>query len=136
MFVKSKRFKTDTRLRKKIRLRKRIRGSSSQPRLCVFKSSKFTYAQVFVDFDGKTVVSASSREKEVMDVIGSLDFEEKEPRSKSSKSLAAARAVGVVIGRRLLEHKLSKVIFDRNGYLYHGRIKAVADGAREAGLQF
>lgn len=135
MWVKSKHFKKDLRLRKKIRIRKKISGSEEKPRLSVFKSSKYTYAQVVSDISGKTLVSASTKEKEVLDQLATLDLEKFKLKAKSPKSVAASIAVGLVLGRRLKEKKIENVVFDRNGFIFHGRIKAVAEGVREAGLK-
>lgn len=102
-------------------IRKKLSGSSERPRLCVFRSNKGIYAQIIDDNAGKTLVSASSLSK---------DFTA--TGSKSDQSVA----VGKLVAQKALEAGLSKVVFDRNGYLYHGRIKSLADAAREAGLIF
>lgn len=132
MFIKSKRFKNDRRLKKRIRLRKSIRGDASKPRLSVFRSDHHTYAQLISDIDGRTLVSASTREKEVMEKVLS---EEQEGAARSTKSVAAARAVGAILGQRAKSQEIVQVVFDRNGFIYHGRVQAVADGARTAGLK-
>ena len=113
------------RQRRHVRVRAKVRGSLSRPRLNVFRSSAHIYAQVIDDDRGNTLVSASDLEQEVIDRVG----------SETTKS-ARARAVGALIGERAKAAGIDAIIFDRGGYLYHGRVKAVADGAREAGLIF
>ena len=110
--------------RRKKRSRDKIRGTSERPRLCVFRSSKHIYAQVIDDQQGKTLAAASTLSKEIS---GSLE---------KSANIAAAKQVGEMVARRAVERNVTKVVFDRNGFLYHGRVKALADAAREAGLQF
>ncbi len=143
MAIKSKKIKLAPRDKNKIRIRKRLSGTAERPRISVFKSSKHTYAQVVSDETGTTLAAASTLEADVIAEIDKLiaaskkkDAEAAIKDTKSSKSVNAARAVGVVLARRVLEKKLTKVVFDRNGFLYSGRIKAVADGAREGGLEF
>ena len=116
--------RTQARLKRKKRIRKKLMGIGKRPRLCVFRSAKHIYAQVIDDSIGQTLAAASSLEKTIRE----------EPESKNK--LAAANTVGKIIGQRALEKGFKKVVFDRNGFLYHGRIKAVSDGAREAGLKF
>lgn len=113
------------RQRRHVRVRAKVRGSLSRPRLNVFRSSAHIYAQVIDDDRGNTLVSASDLEQEVIDRVG----------SEMTKS-ARARAVGELIGERAKAAGINAIIFDRGGYLYHGRVKAVADGARAAGLIF
>ncbi len=113
------------RLRIHKRIRKRLSGTESQPRLCVFRSSKHIYAQIVDDAKGETVTAASS-----------LDPETKSELAKGGGNVAAAKAVGKIVARRALDKGVEKVLFDRGGYLYHGRIKALAEAAREAGLKF
>ncbi len=120
----SKKERKNKRLRRKIRIRKKIRGTAERPRLTVYKSLKYIYAQIINDEEGRTLVSASTLEK---------DLREKLP---STKDINAARVVGELITKRALEKGIEKVVFDRNGYKYHGRVKALADAAREAGLKF
>ena len=136
MAIKSKKEKTTSRERTKYRIRKRMIGSEARPRLTVFKSVQHTYAQLVDDISGVTLLSASTLEKEVVDRIGSIKVEEAPSKAKSKKSVAAARAVGIVLAERCKNKNISAVVFDRNGFVYHGRIQAVADGAREGGLQF
>ena len=102
-------------------LRKRLSGSSERPRLSVYRSNKGIYAQVIDDQAGVTLVSASSLAK---------DF------SASGTKVEQSKAVGKLIAEKALAAGISKVVFDRNGYLYHGRVKSLAEGAREAGLDF
>lgn len=102
-------------------IRKRLTGSTERPRLSIYRSNKGIYAQIIDDSTGKTLVSASSLAK---------DFTASGNKSEQSK------AVGKAIAEKALAAGLSKVVFDRNGYLYHGRVKSLADGAREAGLIF
>ena len=116
--------RTQARLKRKKRIRKKLVGTGNRPRLCVFRSARHIYAQVIDDSRGQTLAAASSMEKDVRD----------NPESKNK--VTAANNVGKIIGQRAIEKGLKKVVFDRNGFLYHGRIKAVSDGAREAGLEF
>jgi len=109
---------------RKSRIRKRIFGTEQKPRLSVFRSAKHIYAQVVVDSTGSTILAASTLSPEIRSEIGDLD--------KSG----AAKKVGQLIGKKALEKNIQCVVFDRNGFLYHGRIKALADGARESGLVF
>jgi len=111
-------------LKRKKRIRKNLTGTQERPRLSVFRSSKHIYAQVIDDTHGHTLVAASSTEKEVK---GQPDFENK---------IAVAGFVGKLLGERAIKKGINKVVFDRNGFLYHGRVKAVSDGARETGLDF
>lgn len=110
--------------KRKFRIRSRISGSPERPRLTVFRSLKHIYAQVVDDSDGRTLAAASTRSR---DLKGTLDDDDK---------TTAAKKVGALIAKVCLERKIEKVVFDRNGYLYHGRVKALADAAREAGLEF
>ncbi|MFM9009114.1 MAG: 50S ribosomal protein L18 [Bacteroidota bacterium] len=103
------------------RIRKTITGTTERPRLSIFRSNKSIYAQVIDDLNGHTIVAASSRESGV--------------NTKSTK-IEQATAVGKLLAEKAKAAGVSAVVFDRGGYLYHGRVKALADGAREAGLQF
>lgn len=116
--------RVQARLKRKRRIRKKTVGDSSRPRLCVFRSTRHIYAQIIDDSSGKTITSASSLEK---DLQGDPDRKGK---------ISIADQVGKLIGRRALEKGVEKIVFDRNGFLYHGRIRAVSEGAREAGLKF
>jgi len=109
---------------RKGRIRKRIFGTEQRPRLSVFRSAKHIYAQLVVDSTGSTILAASTRSPEIRSEIGELD--------KSG----AAKKVGQLIGKKALEKNIHQVVFDRNGFLYHGRVKALAEGARESGLEF
>jgi large subunit ribosomal protein L18 len=119
--------KEDRRDRIKFRLRKRVRGTPERPRLTVFRSLGHIYVQVVDDMKGATIAAASTVEPSLK---GALAKEAK------GGNVAGAKAIGKVIAERLLEKGVKQVVFDRNGFLYHGRIKAVADAAREAGLEF
>lgn len=113
--------KNDRRLRIKRRIRKIVVGTAEQPRLAVFRSNKEIYAQVINDATGTTIVSASSKQKDL--------------KAKGSKSEMAA-TVGKAIAEKALKAGVEKIAFDRGGYLYHGRVKALAEAAREGGLKF
>ncbi|ODA16971.1 50S ribosomal protein L18 [Geobacillus thermoleovorans] len=104
------------------RIRKKIFGTAERPRLSVFRSNKHIYAQIIDDTQSSTIVSASTLDKEF-----GLD---------STNNIEAAKKVGELVAKRALEKGIKKVVFDRGGYLYHGRVKALADAAREAGLEF
>lgn len=108
--------------RRKERVRKKIRGTEERPRLNVHRSNKHIYAQIIDDTTGKTLAAASTKSKG----LDGLD----------AKKVDAAKKVGETIGKLAMEKGIDKVVFDRSGYIYHGRIKALADGAREAGLKF
>jgi large subunit ribosomal protein L18 len=103
--------------------------------LSIFRSAKHTYAQLISDETHKTIASASTLEKEVQDEIAKL-AKQAEGGASSTKSVIAARAVGIVLANRSKAAKVDKVVFDRNGFLYTGRVKALADAARETGLVF
>jgi large subunit ribosomal protein L18 len=144
MAIKSKKVKITARERSKIRIRKNMTGSLVKPRLTVFKSSKHTYAQAVDDVSGKTIAAASTLEKEVVDLSKKIAKEkaaqteasQTNASKDSTKSVVAATAVGKVLAERLAAKKTSSLVFDRNGYVFTGRVKAVADGIREAGLNF
>jgi large subunit ribosomal protein L18 len=112
------------RARRKLRIRRKITGSVERPRLSVFRSATHIYAQVVNDGDGSTLAAASTLSR---DLKGTL---------KEDDKTAAARKVGALIAKMCLAKSVDKVVFDRNGYLYHGRVKALAEAAREAGLKF
>jgi large subunit ribosomal protein L18 len=107
-----------------LRVRKRVSGTPERPRLNVFRSNKHIYAQVIDDVNGRTLVSASTLDKELRDSI------------TNGGNVEAARKVGALVAKRALEKGIKTVVFDRGGYLYHGRVAALADAAREAGLEF
>ncbi len=113
--------------RRKIKkhIRKKIKGTAERPRLVVFRSLKAIYAHLVDDENHRTILTVSSLSKSVRDQIG-----------KVKGKIAVAKIVGQTIGEEAKKSKIESVVFDRNGYLYHGRTKAVADGAREAGLKF
>lgn len=135
MATQSKKVASTSRERRKLRIRKKLSGTVERPRLSIFRSSKHTYAQVIADDSRATIASASTLEKEVQAEVAKLSKEAKDSKA-STKSVLAARAVGIVLAGRSKEKKVSKVVFDRNGFLYTGRIKALADGARDGGLEF
>lgn len=110
-----------SRLKRQARVRKKIRGTSECPRLSVFRSAKHIYAQIIEDVTGTTLVAASTLASDV-DLAGSGNIE-------------AAKAVGSSIAKKALDKNITNVVFDRNGFLYRGRIQALADAAREAGLK-
>ena len=112
--------KDAARQKKKMSIRRRVKGDAERPRLCVFRSAKHMYAQVIDDATGTTLVAAST-----LDVEGA-----------KGSNINSAKAIGQELAKRALGKNIKAVVFDRNGYLYHGRIKSLADGAREAGLSF
>jgi len=112
------------RIKRRQRIRKRIQGTTVRPRLCVFRSAKHIYAQIIDDTQGLTLVSASSTEAEIRQ------------KEKFENKVALATFIGKQVGARAQEKGIKKVVFDRNGFLYHGRVKAVSEGARESGLEF
>ena len=114
--------KSERRNRISLRIRKKIRGTAEKPRLSVFRSNKQIYAQVINDLEGITIVSASSRVKDV--------------ENAASKGIEQAAGVGKLIAARCKEKGIDTVVFDRGGYKYHGRVKALAEAAREGGLKF
>ena len=113
-----------TRRRVRYRVRKKVSGSAARPRLAVFRSAKHIYAQAIDDESGRTLAQASSLDKELR---GDLP---------AGSNLEAAKQVGQVIARRLKDSGVEVVVFDRGGYVYHGRVRALADAARESGLKF
>ncbi|WP_273702195.1 50S ribosomal protein L18 [Acetomicrobium sp.] len=115
--------RNDMRLLRHRRIRKRLLGTQEKPRLSVFRSLKHIYVQVIDDERGHTLVSASTLDKELR------------PLQASSGSIEAAKAVGQLVARRALERGIAEVVFDRGGHAYHGKVKALADAAREAGLK-
>lgn len=119
--------KEDRRDRIKFRIRKRMTGSSDRPRLSVFRSSAHIYVQVIDDRSGQTLASASSIEATVKGKMA---------EGIAGGNIKGAEMVGAAIAERLKEKGITKVVFDRNGFLYHGRVRAVAEAARSAGLEF
>ena len=119
--------KEDRRDRIKHRIRKRVAGNDQRPRLTVFRSVAHMYVQVVDDMSGRTIASASTVEPTVKGAL--------ETKARGG-NIEGAKAIGRAIAQRLIEKGVTRVVFDRNGFLYHGRVKAVADAAREAGLEF
>jgi len=116
--------KNANRVQRHKRVRRKIAGTTQRPRLCVFRSSNNIYAQIIDDTNRVTLVAASSLEAEVKEALNHRGNKE------------AAKMVGSMIGKKAVEKGITEVVFDRGGYLYHGRIKELADAAREAGLKF
>ena len=114
--------KIQSRTRRHLRVRNKISGTPERPRLAVYRSEKNIYAQVIDDVNGATLVSASTKDK---------DFS-----AKAGSNKEAAKLIGGTIAKKALDKGIKQVVFDRGGYIYHGRIKELADGAREAGLEF
>ena len=112
-----------------LRVRKKISGTPESPRLSIFRSNKFIYAQIVNDLENKTLISCSSKDSEVL-------MDKTENKSKLSTKNFDAYKVGLVISNKCKKSGIKKVVFDRGGYKYHGRVKALADGARENGLEF
>lgn len=119
-----KRTKEEARKRRKKRVRKKVYGTGERPRLAVFGSLNHIYAQIINDTEGRTIVAASTLDKEIRGEIG------------HGGNVEAAKKVGTLIAKRALQSGVKKVVFDRGGFRYHGRIKALADAAREGGLEF
>ncbi|SRR5690554_3979130 len=115
----------EARVKRHLRLRKKVTGSAERPRLSVFKSLRHIYAQIIDDTAGKTLLSASTLEPEVRKKV-----------KKTSGNIAGAKVVGEIIAERALAKGIKKVVFDRGGHLYHGRVAALAEAAREKGLDF
>jgi large subunit ribosomal protein L18 len=115
----------ERRIKKRIRIRKRIQGTPECPRLAVFRSAKHAYAQIIDDTTGKTLVAASSVMKEVRDQV-----------KEAKTPIEMYKLVGKAVAKKAIEKNITKIVFDRSGFLYHGRVKALADGAREGGLKF
>ena len=117
--------KREARLRRKRRIKKKIRGTSERPRLCVYRSLKHIYAQIIEDTTGRTLASASSVSKDIAPLVG-----------KDGGNKKGAAIVGETIAKIALSKGIKKVVFDRNGFLYHGRVKELAEAARKSGLEF
>jgi large subunit ribosomal protein L18 len=115
--------KDEVRRRIHTRIRKKVKGDAIRPRLAIFRSLKHIYAQIIDDRAGVTMVAASTNEKSATS-------------SNAGGNLAGAKLIGQLVAQRAIEKGVKKVVFDRGGFLYHGRIKALADAAREAGLEF
>ena len=120
----SKESRSKIRAKKHMRIRNRFSGSAERPRLAVFRSNNHVYAQVIDDVNGTTLVSASTLEKDIKAEL------------KNTDDIEVATKIGDVVAKRALEKGIKAVVFDRGGYIYHGKVKALADAAREAGLEF
>ena len=120
----SKESRQEVRAKKHMRIRNRFSGTAERPRLAVFRSNNHMYAQIIDDTVGQTLVSASTLEKDV------------KAQLKKTNDVEAAAYVGTVVAKRALEKGISTVVFDRGGYIYQGKVAALADAAREAGLEF
>lgn len=116
--------KNDARLKRHYRMRRDVVGTSERPRLNVFRSLKHIYAQIIDDETGTTLVSASTNDKELREAI------------ENGSNVEAAKKIGQEVAKKAIAKGIKKVVFDRGGYIYHGRVAAVAAGAREAGLEF
>ena len=119
-----KQSRSKIRVKKHNRMRNKIQGTAQRPRLSVFRSEKHIYAQIIDDMTGTTLAAASTVEKEIASTL------------EATSNIAAAAAVGTAIAKKAAAKGIENVVFDRGGFLYHGRVKALADAAREAGLQF
>ena len=115
--------KQTVRFKRKSRIRSRVEGTAEKPRLAVFRSNRYFYVQLIDDVAGRTLASASTLEEEMKN-------------KKAGNNIEGAKALGALIAKRAQAKKIAAVVFDRSGYLYHGRIKALADSARESGLKF
>ena len=113
--------KARKKIRRKMRIRKKIRGTAERPRMTVYKSNRYTYIQAIDDSSGRTLAAASNKEKELAAV---------------RNTVAELGKLGEAFGRRLAEKQIKRAVFDRNGYLFHGKVKAVADAIRRAGVEF
>lgn len=118
-FTKSMSDKVAKRLKNRARIRKKVHGTPERPRLAVYRSTKHTYAQLIDDVAGRVLVAASTKSE-----------------AQTTKNKDASKAVGAALAKKALEKNIKNVVFDRSGYVYHGRVKAVAEGAREGGLDF
>ena len=121
--------KLEARRKRKVRIRKKIRGTGEQPRLTVFRSGGHIYAQVVDDVAGRTLAAASSRER-------GFAAEAKEVENAGGGNVAGAALVGRLLAGRAKARGVEQVVFDRNGYLYHGRVRALAEGVKETGVRF
>jgi large subunit ribosomal protein L18 len=120
--------RNESRQRRHLRIRRTVEGTPDRPRLSVFRSVAHIYAQVVDDRAGRTLAAASSLDPEIKTQAAGA--------AKGKRKTEAGKLVGQLVARRAKEHGVSRVVFDRGGYMYHGRVKAVADGAREGGLEF
>lgn len=136
-----KHYANQARVRRHVRVRKKVSGTSLRPRLAVFRSANQIYAQVIDDAQRRTLVTASSRDTDLADVVkSSLPLPEELPEAikgiEHNRRVEQARLVGQLIARRAKAAGIEQVVFDRGGYIYHGRVAALAEGAREGGLDF
>jgi large subunit ribosomal protein L18 len=142
-----KQYANQSRLRRHLRVRKRLTGTSERPRLCVFRSSNQIYAQIVDDAQGRTLVAASSRDADLAKVKAALvapaegaEGEDATPEAfrglETNRRVQIAHKVGLLLAERAKAAGLKRVVFDRGGYIYHGRVAALADGARKGGLDF
>ena len=145
-----KQYANQSRLRRHLRVRKRLVGTSERPRLCVFRSGNQIYAQIVDDSQGRTLVAASSRDADLATVTAALaapkaasagdEGENATPQAyrgiEANRRVQLAYKVGQLLAQRAQAAGLTRVVFDRGGYIYHGRIAALADGARQGGLDF
>jgi large subunit ribosomal protein L18 len=115
--------KNEARVKRHLRVRKKIQGTTERPRLNIYRSSKHMYAQIIDDVQGITLAAASTKDKDLAS-------------TGNGGNVEAAKQVGALIAQRAKDKGIDKVVFDRSGYLYHGRVQALADAAREAGLEF
>lgn len=116
--------KNKVRVNRHRRIRNKLSGTTERPRLCVYRSSKNIYAQIIDDVNGTTLVSASTKEKELAGKVSEMT------------KVEAAKEIGATLAKRAIEKNIETVVFDRGGYVYHGRVQSLAEGARENGLQF
>lgn len=119
-----KKIRKETRARRHLRVRAKVSGTAQKPRLCLFRSNQHIYASLINDEKNSTILVANDRE-----------LQKSKEKSKKSK-IDAAREVGELIAQKALKNKIEKIVFDRGGYKYHGRVKALAEGARKGGLKF
>jgi large subunit ribosomal protein L18 len=124
LFLITKGDKKQLRIKRHLRVRKKIQGTTVRPRLNIFRSEKHMYAQIIDDISAKTIVSASTLDKDIKSEIS------------NGANIDSAKKVGQLIAQRAIQAGISKVVFDRGGYLFHGRVEALASAAREAGLEF
>jgi large subunit ribosomal protein L18 len=117
--------RAERRLRIKVKVRQKVQGTPERPRFCVYRSLNHIYAQLIDDTTGKTLVASSTLSKDVRDQLNGV-----------KGKIAAGKIVGLAAAKKALEMNIKEAVFDRGGFLYHGRVRAVADGAREGGLKF
>ncbi len=120
--------RNELRYKRKKRIRKKLFGTPDKPRVCIYKSLRYLYVQAIDDINGRTVASASTSAEEIKKKIGK--------KSYNIKNIEAGKLLGNLIGERLKEKKIEKIVFDRSGYPFHGRVKAIVEGIREKGIIF